>query len=192
MSTYACKLQTRNGCERCFTTQWWIEKHKCNFTWHNISMVLVWVHPLLIATCVVCAQSSRSGPQKFVCGSANIRKISLGCTFRSTNIPFRQARLMLYLYILYIRELRCPTCTPLLLTPCSSHCSSHCSSPCSSPCSSHCSIAPIFPLFFCFVSWWKSVGWKMGPKKSQKNANFFSKTLAGFKKVATFASAIEK
>lgn len=28
-------------------------------------MVLVWVHPLLIATCVVCAQSSRSGPQKF-------------------------------------------------------------------------------------------------------------------------------
>lgn len=27
-------------------------------------MVLVWVHPLLIATCVVCAQSSRSGPPK--------------------------------------------------------------------------------------------------------------------------------
>ena len=32
----------------------------------------------------------------------------------------------------------------------------------------------------------------MSPKKLQKNANFFSKTLAGFKKVATFASAIEK
>ncbi len=29
-------------------------------------------------------------------------------------------------------------------------------------------------------------------KKLQKSAKFFGKTLAGFKKVATFASAIEK
>ena len=53
----------------------------------------------------------------------------------------------------------------------------------------HCSHFSTF-LLFCKlmkISWLKNKS-----KKSQKNANFFSKTLAGFKKVATFASAIEK